>query len=44
MRVIYYWYRSDALVYLLLVYSKTERDDLSTEQKRILKKLTAEFK
>jgi hypothetical protein len=43
-RVIYYWYRSDALIYLLLAYSKTERDDLSNEQKRELKKLLAEFK
>lgn len=43
-RVIYYWYRSDAIIYLLLAYSKTERDDLSAEQKRALKKLLEEFK
>jgi hypothetical protein len=43
-RVIYYWYRSDSLIYMLLAYSKIERDDLSTEQKRALKRLLAEFK
>ena len=42
-RVIYYWYRSEALIYLLLAYSKTERDDLTTEQKRILRTLVAEL-
>lgn len=43
-RVIDYWYRSEALVYLLLAYSKSERDDLSADQKRTLRKLTAELK
>lgn len=42
-RVIYYWYRSESLIYLLLAYSKTERDDLTPEQKRILRKLVAEL-
>ncbi len=31
-------------VYVLLAYSKTERDDLTAEQKRVLRKLIAEFK
>jgi hypothetical protein len=43
-RVIYYWHRSGSLIYLLLAYSKSERDNLSTEQKRVLKKWLAEFK
>lgn len=43
-RVIYYWYESGGLVYLLFGYSKTGRDDLTEEQKRALRKLTGEFK
>ncbi len=43
-RVIYYWFRPDSVIYLLLAYSKTERDDLTAEQKRVLRKLIAEFK
>ncbi|MFZ2491633.1 MAG: hypothetical protein WA208_09125 [Thermoanaerobaculia bacterium] len=43
-RVIYYWIRPDEVIYLLLAYSKTERDDLTPEQKRVLRKLIAEFK
>ena len=43
-RVIYYWHRTDALIYMLLAYSKRERDDLSTEQKRLLRKLLGEIK
>jgi hypothetical protein len=43
-RVIYYWHRTGSLIYMLLAYSKKQRDDLSTEQKRVLKKLLAEFK
>lgn len=43
-RVIYYWHRPDSLIYMLLAYSKKERDDLSVEQKRALKKLISELK
>lgn len=43
-RLIYYWFKPDAVIYLLLVYSKTERDDLTPEQKRVLRKLIAGFK
>lgn len=43
-RIIYYWFQRDEIIYLLLGYSKTERDDLTPEQKRALKKLIAEFK
>lgn len=42
-RVIYYWYRSESLIYLLLAYSKKEQDDLTAEQKRILRRLVAEL-
>jgi mRNA-degrading endonuclease RelE of RelBE toxin-antitoxin system len=41
-RVIYYWYVEASRIYLLLLYVKNERDDLSPEQKRILKRLVME--
>jgi len=44
-RIIYYWYREGALMYMLLAYSKDERDDLTAAQKRTLALLVAqEFK
>lgn len=45
LRVIYYWYPAEALIYLLVIYSKSERDDLSAEEKKTLRKLVnQEFK
>jgi len=41
-RIIYYWYRPESLIYMLLAYSKGEQDDLSASEKRILKRLVAE--
>lgn len=41
-RVIYYWYAAGSLIYMLLAYSKDERDDLSIEQKRLLARLVRE--
>ena len=41
-RVIYYWYAAGPLIYMLLAYSKDERDDLSAEQRRVLMKLVKE--
>jgi putative transcriptional regulator len=44
-QVIYYWYEPASLLYMLLAYSKSERDDISAEEKRALRKLiTEEFK
>lgn len=44
-RVIYYWYAKDSLIYMLLVYSKDEQDDLTTAEKKLLVRLvTEEFK
>ena len=44
-RIIYYWYTEGSLIYMLLAYSKGERDDLTTSQKRVLTQLVAkEFK
>ena|SRR5438874_10629790 len=41
-RVIYYWYEPRTVNYMLLAYSKGERDDLSDREKRALKQLVAE--
>lgn len=41
-RVIYYWYVSGSLIYMLLAYSKDEQDDLTTSEKRLLTRLVAE--
>lgn len=38
-RVIYYWYGSRSQIYMLLVYAKNERDDLSGEQLIMLRTL-----
>ena len=41
-RVIYSWARGDAVILLLLIYSKTQQDDLTAQQKALLKKLIQE--
>jgi mRNA-degrading endonuclease RelE of RelBE toxin-antitoxin system len=45
LRVIYYWYAPLTLIYLLIMYTKSDRDDLSPEEKKTLRKLVSgEFK
>lgn len=41
-RVIYYWAQQADVILLLLIYSKTRQDDLTPEQKAVLKKLIQE--
>jgi mRNA-degrading endonuclease RelE of RelBE toxin-antitoxin system len=41
-RVIYYWYVSGSLLYMLLAYSKGEQDDITSKEKRLLSTLVAE--
>ncbi len=44
-RIIYYWVKPKEIILMLLIYSKNERDDLSSEQLKILKSLVEkEFK
>ena len=38
-RVIYYWYQDEGEIFLLLIYSKGEKDSLSQEEKKELRKL-----
>ena len=41
-RIIYYWYNPESIVYMLFAYSKDEQDDLSSTEKRVLKRLVKE--
>lgn len=43
-RVIYFYHHLDAPLYLLMVYTKAARDDLSPEAKRIVQELVARLK
>ena len=36
LRVIYYWYTQDEKIYMLLPYKKSEQEDLTKEQMKIL--------
>lgn len=37
--MIYFWYVEGGLIYLLMAYSKDEKDDLSASEKKILRSL-----
>jgi mRNA-degrading endonuclease RelE of RelBE toxin-antitoxin system len=41
-RLIYYWDKPAATVYMLFIYPKSEREDLTASQLRILSKLVRE--
>ena len=41
-RVIYYWHQPGEAIYLLVAYSKDQRDDLSARQKKVLRQLVEE--
>jgi hypothetical protein len=41
-RVIYYWAVSQEQLLMLLIYSKSEREDLTREQLKTLKKMVEE--
>lgn len=36
LRVIYYWYKQDERIYMLLPYKKSEQVDLTSEQLKVL--------
>ena len=40
--MIYYWHVSDDEIYMLLAYSKTEKDDLTTSELKVLRRLVEE--
>ena len=43
LRVIYYWQVADDQIWLLLAYPKNERDDLSHDEVKQLKRLVEQF-
>ena len=43
-RVIYFYYRADVPLYLLMVYAKARREDLSPEAKRAVQTRAARIK
>ncbi len=44
-RIIYHWFVRQAVIYLLLIYSKNEQEDLTPQQLKLLRKIVeAEFK
>ena len=42
LRTIYYWQLDEAVFWLFTIYDKGEMDDLTSEQKKALKKLLGE--
>ena len=36
LRIIYYWYKQDEKIYMLFPYKKSEQEDLTDEQMKIL--------
>lgn len=38
-RVIYYWMTADEQIYMLYIYPKSEQEDLTSEQKKLLKQI-----
>lgn len=43
LRVIYYWQTADGRIWMLLAYPKSERDDLSRDEIKQLKRLVEDF-
>ncbi|MCA1791962.1 MAG: type II toxin-antitoxin system RelE/ParE family toxin [Thioalkalivibrio sp.] len=41
-RVIYYWVREREIILLLLIYSKTDQEDLTPDQSKVLRRLVEE--
>ncbi len=41
-RVIYYWYVEGSQILMLLIYSKSEQDDLTAQQLRVIRKIVEE--
>ena len=43
LRVIYYWDKPDDTIYMLWVYRKSQQEDLTTQQARLLSKLVKAY-
>ena len=44
LRVIYYWWQPEAEIWLLAIYDKAEREDISAAEKSVLRELVRGFK
>lgn len=42
LRLIYYWYVSEAVLYMIFLYKKNEQEDLTRDQIKVLSKLVEE--
>lgn len=42
-RVIYYWLRDDGQIYMLLIYPKSKKDDLTDRETALLRELVKEL-
>ncbi len=42
LRVIYYWHKSEEVIYMLLIYQKSRQEDLTQDQLRVLRQLVKE--
>lgn len=42
-RVIYYWVKDDHQIYMLVVYQKSEKDDLSESEVAVLREIVKEI-
>jgi hypothetical protein len=42
-RVIYYWLRGDQQIYMLLIYPKSKKDDLSNRETAVLREFVKEL-
>ena len=43
LRVIYYWDKPNETIYMLLIYRKSEREDLTPDQIKFLRRLIKEY-
>lgn len=43
LRVIYYWDKPNEVIYMLFTYRKSEREDLTPEQIKVLRRLIKEY-
>ena len=41
-RIIYYWATRNDVILMLMIYGKNERDDLTADQKKVLRKVVEE--
>jgi hypothetical protein len=43
LRVVYYYYRRNDVVYMLTAYTKSDREDLKPEEKKLLRRFVEEL-